>query len=330
MKRALRVGLWMLAALIPCLGAAVLYVYFGLPRVEPANQQIHAATSGSAIERGQYLAEHVAICMDCHSQRDYSRFSGPLIESSKGQGGEVFGHAFGLPGELVAANITPDRETGVGSWSDAELTQAITAGVTPDGRALFPFMNYMNFSQMCRSDMEALLGYLRQLPAKSQKHPASQLDFPVNLIVRTMPKSVELSEHCPSPSDGVAYGKYLATLANCADCHTRREGGAPVPGQDFAGGMTFPMPSGYVAHSANITPDADSGIGRWSKEQFVQRFAAYRDPAALAPVHAGDVSTPMPWAMFAGMSDADLGAIYDYLRTLAPVSTGAAKAVASR
>lgn len=90
------------------------------------------------------------------------------------------------------------------------------------------------------------------------------------------------------------------------------------------------MPSGFVARSANITPDPETGIGRWSRTQFVQRFAAFRNPASLAAVGPGHANTPMPWSQFAGMTDADLGAIYDYLRTLPAVKTAELKAIAAR
>jgi hypothetical protein len=90
------------------------------------------------------------------------------------------------------------------------------------------------------------------------------------------------------------------TLASCSGCHTRHEQGSPVAGQDFAGGEAFPMPSGFVARSANITPDPKTGIGRWSKTQFVQRFAAFRNVAALGAVAPGQANTPMPWTQFVG------------------------------
>lgn len=88
----------------------------------------------------------------------------------------------------------------------------------------------------------------------------------------------------------------------------------------FAGGADFRMPNGFTVYSKNITPDL-SGIGGWSRETFVKRFAAYRDKANPHRVSQGELQSPMPWSMYAGMTDADLGAIHDYLRTVKPVST---------
>jgi mono/diheme cytochrome c family protein len=156
MRRVLRVGAWALLGILGCASAALGYVYWALPRVAATNLELHAADSSEALARGKYLAENVAICMDCHSTRDFSRYSGPVDPSTHGVGGEVFGHARGFPGEIVAGNITPDNKTGIGAWSDAQLAQAITGGVAADGRALFPLMNYAGFSQLCRSDRRDL------------------------------------------------------------------------------------------------------------------------------------------------------------------------------
>ncbi|HTU62347.1 MAG TPA: hypothetical protein VMF89_28000, partial [Polyangiales bacterium] len=93
---------------------------------------------------------------------------------------------------------------------------------------------------------------------------------------------------------------------------------------------SFPLPGGSKIVSANLTPDMDTGIGSWSKEQFINRFKPYRSAENLHQVAAGERQTIMPWSQYAGMSDQDLGAIYDYLRTQKPVRSDAAKAVAQR
>ena len=133
-------------------------------------------------------------------------------------------------------DITP---AGIGRWSDGELARALTSGVSADGRALFPLMNFPAYSAMCERDLHAVMGYVRTLAPIEHKPPQSKLDFPLNLIARTLPTPAGPAPRCPEPSDGVAQGKYLATLAGCVDCHTRHENGGPVAGQEFAGGATF-------------------------------------------------------------------------------------------
>jgi hypothetical protein len=147
--------------------------------------------------------------------------------------------------------------------------------------------------------------------------PKRTLDFPFNVLVRTMPTAPEPWK-CSDAVSGAERGRYLVTMGSCTDCHTRREQGKPVPGMEFAGGVEFPLPSGGVVRSANLTPDA-TGLASWTKEVFVARFQAMRKEGAAYPVKPGEFQSAMPWTMYAGMTDEDLAAIYDFLRTQTPV-----------
>jgi mono/diheme cytochrome c family protein len=280
------------------------------------------------LARGRYLAEHVAVCADCHSERDWSTFSGPPIRGTLGGGGEVFGHAIGFPGEVTSRNITPHPTDGVGGWSDGELVRAVREGVNRQGRPLAPIMPYANYAAMGDEDARAIVVWARSLPALARRHPEPALDFPLSLLVRTMPApaGAHADGRVPTPAPRVdaAYGAYLVRLASCADCHTPSERGEPIAGREFAGGQEFRLP-GYVLRSANITPDA-TGIGAMSEDAFVARFRSYRVPDAEVAVPRPaqrtfmQGNTIMPWRMYAGMTDDDLRAIYRYLRTLRPVS----------
>jgi mono/diheme cytochrome c family protein len=181
-------------------------------------------------------------------------------------------------------------------------------------------MPYQNLRAMAREDAEAVIAFIRTLPAVARDVPRSTLRFPTNLIVRTIPSPATLPTSSPDPSDRVAYGRYMTTIASCGDCHTRMERGTPVAGMAFAGGMEFHMRSGGVQYSANITPDAETGIGGWTEAQFVERFKniAEADESALAL--NGRQNTEMPWRDYGGMTREDLGAIFTYLRTLPAVS----------
>jgi mono/diheme cytochrome c family protein len=326
MVRVVRWVLGSLALLSTLALSALAYLFVVYPIAEPP-PTLKAEQTPTALARGSYLAQHVAMCTDCHSERDFSRFSGPVKAGTLGKGGANFGPELGLPGDVIAPNITPHR---LSSWSDGEIVRALTSGVTPEGRALFPLMPYQAFASMCQEDLLSLVSYLRTLAPVENDPPRSELDFPVNLLVRTIPKPARLVKDCPQPSDGVAYGEYLVTIASCADCHTTRDGPDVVPGKDFAGGNSFPLPGGSKVVSANLTPDVDTGIGSWSKEMFINRFKPYRNPENLHQVAAGERQTIMPWSQYAGMSDQDLGAIYDYLRTQRPVRSDLPKAVAQR
>jgi len=115
-------------------------------------------------------------------------------------------------------------------------------------------------------------------------------------------------------------------MAGCPVCHTRAERGKPIQGMECAGGAAFDVPQAGRVQSANITPDSDTGIGDWPRTFFIERF---RDPASAGtrrlPLRDRRLNTIMPWTMFAGMTDEDLGAIYAYLRTVRPVRNQVAR-----
>ena len=129
----------------------------------------------------------------------------------------------------------------------------------------------------------------------------------------------------PPAGDSLANGKYLFTIAACHDCHTPFEKGKFDEILALAGGRVFPVPGGMVT-SANITPDKETGIGSWTKENFVQHFTMYRDSAAAhRVVSTGELQTIMPWTLYANMTDADLANIYSYIQTLRPVKHSVTK-----
>ena len=111
------------------------------------------------------------------------------------------------------------------------------------------------------------------------------------------------------------------TAASCGECHTQIDDrGQKLPGMDFAGGFQFAQRAGLPRASANITPDADSGIGQWTEEQFINKFKGFETPDDHVLTDAEQrQNTAMPWKQYAGMTREDLGAIYSYLRTLKPV-----------
>ena len=148
--------------------------------------------------------------------------------------------------------------------------------------------------------------------------PDSEIDFPVNLIMRAGPKEVVFGKR-PDPSDTVAFGRYMATAAGCGDCHTKAENGLVV-GEPFAGGMEFYVSPIGIIRSANITPDKQTGIGSWTREGFIDRFKSMDLETVMdMKVELGEANTTMAWWEFAGMTREDLGAIYDFLMTVKPV-----------
>ena len=316
MKTLIKLFIWPLALGLVAIAGFFIWFFSTYPAVPPA-EDVRVQATPERLARGEYLVENVVGCVVCHADRDWTKFSAPVIAGTKGKGGQRFG--FGAePFVLHAKNITPG---GVGEWTDGELLRAITAGVSRDGTPLFPLMPYPRYGRMSREDVEAIIVYLRTLPAvPAQTLPDRSLSFPLPLVVRTMPSP---ASHQPRPdaSDRVAYGRYLTNAAVCSDCHTPMDDqGAPLPGRDFSGGTPF-MPNGVgLVQSANITPDAGTGIGTWTEEQFLDKFRAFRNQPARTLEGAERLqNTEMPWTYYAGMHDDDLRAIYAYLRSLPPV-----------
>lgn len=319
LRTLLKIACLLFLVIVLLITAGVGYFLAAFPRVSPP-ARVEAPRTPERLARGQYLSLHVAGCVACHGQRDWARYSGPLLPDRLGQGGTAFKLDVGT---IYSLNITP---AGIGDWSDGELVRAITEGVSRDGHALFPIMPYDNYRTMAREDVEAIVAYVRTLPRIDQPPvPARALRFPLNLIVRTMPAPAVPSAR-PDPSDRVASGRYLATMASCVHCHTQRDDrGQMLPGMAFAGGLRFTLENGHVQHSANITPDRDTGIGLWSEADFVERFKGWERADDDALRAASRPNTDMPWRDFGGMTREDLASIYAYLRTVPPVRYAAPK-----
>ncbi len=289
------------------------YLKCYLPDINNA-PDIHVEHLPERVERGRYIAHHVAVCMDCHSSRDWSQFAGPL-SGNLGGGGEKFGKDMGFPGTIYTPNITPYN---LGDWTDGEIFRAITAGVDKDGKALFPVMPYHHYGQMDKEDIYSIIAYVRTLDPIDNKTAERELDFPLNFIVNTMPMEAALKPK-PDENNRLAYGAYLVNTAGCVDCHSKTDKGAVIKGSEFGGGMEFRQLAGTV-RSANITPHKETGIGYWTQEAFVQRFKQYADSSYRSPVFTpDDLNSPMPWHMYAGMKEADLEAIFAYLQSLEPI-----------
>jgi len=310
MKTLLKILLGIVAVVAVLAVGGVIYLNTGYPDVGEA-PDITVERTPERTARGEYLALHVSMCIDCHSERDYTRFAAPVKSGTYGKGGELFGEQMGLPGNFYASNLTPAN---LKDWTDGELYRAITSGVGRDGRPLFPIMPYTHYGKMTREDIYSIIAYLRTLEPIEHAVPQSEASFPMSLIMRTIPREANHAASIPPPDDLIAYGKYVINAAGCAECHTPMEKGEFIEGMEYAGGMEFPLPAGTV-RAMNITPDTETGIGGWTEEMFVQRFRSYVDSLYAEPqLGPGDFNTIMPWRMYAGMTDQDLRAMFAYLK----------------
>jgi mono/diheme cytochrome c family protein len=266
---------------------------------------LFAATTAQAqtpLERGRYLVETVAACGNCHTPMGPN---GPL--PGKFLAGNMV--VEDTPGfRAVASNITPDIATGIGGWSDAQLTKAIREGIRPDGRVLGPIMPFELYRRISDEDIAAIVAYLRTVPAVSNVSEPSVWRIPLPPAYGPPLDKVA----APPATDKIAYGAYIVgPLAHCVECHTPMlAGGQRDWSRTGAGGQDFKGPWGTVV-AANLTP---SGLGSWTDAQIEQaiRLGVAKDGRKLSP--------PMGYAYYQRMSAPDMAALIAYLRSLPAVA----------
>jgi hypothetical protein len=264
------------------------------------------------LERGEYLANQILGCMYCHSERDYTKFGGPIVPGTLGKGGEVFDRSVGVSGVLVSQNITPYN---LGDWSDGELYLAITSAIHKDGYAMFPIMPSDAYRYLETEDVYSIIAYLRTLEPIVADHPATELTMLQTIIANS--RAIPAEPWDIDWNDKIKVGEYYARIGGCTFCHTTvDERMQPVEGMRLAGGMGMPV-NGKIVRAANISADPETGIGNWTEEDFIRRFSQYRDK--VIPVGPDEFNSPMAWPVYADIKDEDLAAIYAYLMSQPPV-----------
>jgi mono/diheme cytochrome c family protein len=282
------------------------FLYGAYPKMRPA-PQMTAPKTPEAIERGRYLADAMTGCVACHSPIDETR-PGDFPQAGLEFSGRVFPPEAGFPGTIVAPNLTPDPETGIGQWTDGEVVRAIREGVSRDGRPLFPLMNYPAYRDFSDEDALAIVAYLRTQKPVRRAPGRTELDFPVNMMIRMAPQPLE-SAPAGIPASGIERGRALIKLMLCGECHTPRDGrGNPVPGMELAGGNPFEGPWGVV-YAANITSHPSAGIGAYSNDDLKRVFREGKN-------RAGRELWIMPWSITRNLTDADLDALIAAVREL--------------
>ncbi|PWT88232.1 MAG: hypothetical protein C5B55_13455 [Blastocatellia bacterium] len=276
------------------------------PKTRPLTDR-HFESTPARLARGKYLVEAVTGCLGCHSPADFKAHGAPPVADKLGAGRSWPDNQ--LPW-LMVPNLTPDKETGTGNWSDDVWARAIREGIGHDGRALFPVMPYQNFRSMSDEDLASIVVYLRQLAPVKNSVPTTKIPFPLNFLIKSVPEPLTSAVPTPDQSTAEARGAYLVKMGSCADCHTPQRQGQPIKGLDYAGGFVFDGPTGIVA-SANLTSDS-SGISYYDANLFIK---AMRE----GKVGARDLNPEMPWWFYGKMTDDDLRSVFAYLRTLKPI-----------
>lgn len=275
------------------------------------------ASAETPVQRGAYLVNTILACGNCHSPKDAQ---GRPIPGRELSGGGLSFEAPFFSG--TASNITPDVETGIGSWTDAEIKRAITEGMRPDhGRlagtplAIIMWVNF--YKAMTPGDLDAVVAYLRSIPPVRQALPLPAYKRPV---VRDAYPDVGRPYNNADMADPVRRGAYLVTIGHCMECHTPMAKGATdyanslgKGGKPFGPAMVRGLPPDWRgATSRNITAHPVAGLGKWTDAEIKRAITKgiARDGTPLKP--------PMGYSWYAGLTDADLDAIVRFLRTVPP------------
>ncbi len=259
------------------------------------------AQKPTALERGKYLMEGVVACGNCHYARGDK--GQPLLDKGL-SGGMLFDEP---PFQAYASNITPDKETGIGKWTDAQLAKAIREGVRPDKSIIGPPMPIEFYRHLSDVDLAAIIAYLRAQPAVTNQVPKSKYNMPLP------PSYGPAVAHVKAPAAGnkVKYGEYLANIGHCMECHTPRdEKGMIQHAKLGAGGQVFKGPWGESV-SRNLTPH-ETGLKNWSDAQIAKAIREGVDE------HGQQLRPPMGFDFYRNISDADMVALIAYLRSLKP------------
>ena len=264
---------------------------------------VTAASAQSPVERGRYLVDTVMTCHNCHTP--------------KGPAGDVADKALSgflsfdePPFKVTASNITPDKDTGIGAWSDAELKKFMTTGVRPNGVPVAPIMPTGYYKILVPNDLDAIVAYLRTVKAIKNEVPAPVYNIAME---QEVPPGGEKPFTAADMNDKVKRGFYLATIAHCMECHTPMDKGQHLFGTRLGtGGQKFPGPWGEST-ARNITSHKTAGIGDWTDAEIKRAITQglRKDGSPLKP--------PMGFGYYAKMTDDDVDAVMAWLRTVPPL-----------
>ena len=265
------------------------------------------AQNASLIERGRNLASGVGACGNCHTPRDAT---GKSLTDQLFAGGNPFPEPVFT---AYSSNITPDSETGIGKWTNAQIVRAIREGIRPNGTVIGPPMPIANYRGLSDDDVNEIVAYLRSIPPIKNKVPPSEYTK-FKLPPNYGPSVTKVS--APPQSDVVKYGGYLVnTVGHCMECHSAYKNERPDHANGLgAGGRPFHGPWG-VSVARNLTPH-ETGLKGWTDEQIERaiRTGVRNDGTPLKP--------PMGFPFYKVISADDMKAIIAYLRSLKPLPMG--------
>lgn len=307
MKKALRILLILVGIIVVLVGGAAAFIAIrGIPKYKAETLNLKVAITPERIERGRQLS--AMLCNDCHFNPNTGKLTGRKMDE--------------IPqfGTIYSRNITKDPENGIGKWTDGEIAYLLKTGIRPDGRFL-PVMAKLH--RMSDEDLQSIIAFLRSDNAwvqadKTPNHESSYSFFSKFLTnikaIKPMPFT---NQPIPEPdtTNQVKWGEYVSLYrVECYTCHS-----ADFATDDFihpekskgffGGGNKFKMPDGSVIYSLNLTMDEETGIGRWTEDEFAKAVKT-----GIVPYGQPGIRPPMKPYVY--LTDGEVKAIYAYLKTI--------------
>jgi mono/diheme cytochrome c family protein len=318
-KRLLKIALGIVLVLVFVVAGTIVYIdRSGFPSYPPGKIELKVEVTPERVERGRRTVQ--MLCAACHLDNDTATLAGKPMPDLPAQ----FGSAH-------SANITGDPETGIGTWTDGEIAYLLRTGIARDGRYTPPWM--VKLPNMADEDLLDVIAFLRSddplvRPVRA-KRPPSKPSLLSKVLSRVVFKPLPYPEApivTPDPADKVAHGRYLVQgRAICFPCHSADFAKVDdlVPERSagyLGGGNAMPDMNGRIVKTANITPDPETGIGRWSEDEFVRllRFGVRPDNSVIV----------YPMVPFPELRDDEARAIHAYLRTVPAIKNAVPRTAA--
>jgi mono/diheme cytochrome c family protein len=276
-------------------------------KAKPKKPEQPKKTKDPLVEKGQYLV-HVMGCQSCHT---------PFTDKGAPDFAKAWAGGLEVPekfGTWRSPNITQDKETGIGGWTDEQIAAAIREGKRPDGDTLFPIMPYMFYAGMSDDDVKALVAYLRTIKPISNK-----VERVTDLKLPKMPGPPTRKDAAPDNSDPAKRGEYLAGLMHCAMCHSPMDkNGGPDMSKAYSGGFKFelPMMGEGALYGTNLTSDKKTGVGDWTDDELLGVLKNMKKKDG-SPIMGPMMLFGSGWSQ---LKEEDLKAVVAFLRTLPPVA----------
>ena len=309
MKKFFKISGIIIASIIILVAVALLYInYKGIPYYTVEKIDYTAISTAESVERGRKLVTF--LCANCHLNRETGKLTGKRMVDAPPEFGVIY-----------SKNITQDKTYGIGDWTDGELLYLLRTGIKKNGEYAPPYM--AKLPHMADEDMNAIISFLRSDNRMVTADPNPDIESSPSLLTKILcrvafkPLPMPTGKiEMPDSTNAVESGRYLAYNLECFSCHSAdfktNDFLDPSLSKGFFGGGNKPLDlEGRVKLTPNLTPDKETGIGTWTKNDFVQavKYGRVKGQKALT----------YPMIPYTGLTDKEAGDIYEYLRTIPPI-----------